>query len=62
MLFRSVVLRGEGLECLEKTLFLLSLDMTLILFSLDDVWDIVECLFLTDSGTPSHFELTLGTF
>jgi len=49
-----VVLRGEGTEeCLDKTLFLLSLD---------DVWDIVECLFLTDSGTPSHLELTLGTF
>lgn len=37
------------------------LDAMLLLLSLVDALDVVyRCL--TESGTPSHFELTLGTF
>lgn len=47
-----VVLREEGKEFLDEMLLLLSLN---------DGLDAVECLCLTDAGTPSHLELTFGT-
>ena len=49
--FQGAFLRGEPKEPLDDTLILLSLLYALV----------VEYRCLTDSGTPSHFELTLGT-
>lgn len=50
--FHRLLLRDEEKELLDKTPDLLSLAE-----ALDDV----ELRLLTDSGTPSHLELTLGT-
>jgi hypothetical protein len=55
----------DTLEALRGTavswVFCESCDVKLCLFLFDDELGLV-CRFLIESGTPSHFEFTLGTF